>query len=168
MSHMLRIHLLLPLFAVLFAVSGVLLHAAPIQKLPDDEPEESSPVVKKLPDEPEESVSAAEKDAENAGRPAGKTEAEAIREMTERLDKVIVPYKPLQRSREPLLNHDLSDEVIPTWRLIYVKNFDKPQGAGVQEAADGGDEDLAVKGTVLTTICSFAIIPIVLALMSVL
>ena len=152
MSHMLRFHLLLPLCAVLFAASGVLLHAAPIQKLPDDEPEESPSVVKKLPDEPEEAAPAAEKDAEKSGKPAGKTEAEAIKEMTERLDKVIVPYKPLQRSREPLLNHDLSDEVIPTWRLIYVKSFDKPQGAGVQSAADDGDEDVKEDFAAITLI----------------
>ena len=41
---------------------------------------------------------------------------------------MIYPYRPLQRSQEPLLNRSISEEVIPTWRLIYVKPFDKPQG----------------------------------------
>lgn len=126
---------------ILVAVSGVFLHAAPIRKLSDDEPEKSSPVIKKLPDdEPE--ASASEKEAKPAEKKEEKkkTEEEAIKLMTARLDKTLVPYKPLQRSREPLLNRNLSDEVIPTWRLTYVKNFDKPEGAGVQTAED--DEDV--------------------------
>ena len=126
---------------ILVAVSGVFLHAAPIRKLSEDEPEKSSPVIKKLPDdEPE--ASASEKEAKPAEKKEEKkkTEEEAIKLMTARLDKTLVPYKPLQRSREPLLNRNLSDEVIPTWRLTYVKNFDKPEGAGVQTAED--DEDV--------------------------
>ena len=147
MSNTIRLHLLF-LCLILAAASGVLLHAAPVRKLQDDEPEEeSSSVIGKLPDDgPEETVSAPEKDgkepedAEKKPAKPAKTEAEAIREMTARLDRTLVPYKPLQRSQEPLLNRDLSGEVIPTWRLIYVKNFDKPGGAGVQTGLDGEDD----------------------------
>ena len=63
---------------------------------------------------------------------------------------MIVPYKPLQRSREPILNRDLSDEVVPSWRLIYVKNFDKPGGQGVMTADD--DEDLKEDFAAITLI----------------
>jgi hypothetical protein len=137
MSNLHRIHLILPLCAVLLAASGVFLHASPIQKLPD-EPEDSS-VIKKLPDdEPE--TAAAGKEAEPAEKAAAKTEEEAIREITARLDKMIYPYKPLQRNREPLLNRALSDEVIPVWRLIYVKDFDKPQGEQAFASTDDDDD----------------------------
>ena len=142
---------------ILAAASGVLLQAAPVRKLPDDAPEEESSsvirklpddapeeesfsVIKKLPDDAPETVSAAEQDGKKPEKSEEETEAEAIRKMTARLDKTLVPYKPLQRSREPLLNRDLSGEVIPAWRLTYVKNFDKPGGAGVQTAADGEDD----------------------------
>lgn len=143
MKNAIRTRLLL-LCMILFAASGVLLHAAPIKKLPD-EPEESA--VKKLPDEEQEKASA---EAEESTKPAeakpAKTEDEAIKEITERLDRMIYPYKPLQRSREPILNRDLSDEVVPSWRLIYVKPFDKPQDeAGTETsaaAAEDDDEDL--------------------------
>ena len=138
-----RLHLLCCL--ILFAASGVLLHAAPIKKLPD-EPEGSSSVIRKLPDEPEETSA----EAANAAKPdetkPAKTEAEAIKEITDRLDRMIYPYKPLQRSREPILNHALSDEIVPSWRLIYVKPFDKPQGAAQDEtAAASGDDEEDVK-----------------------
>ena len=143
MKNAIRTRLLL-LCMILFAASGVLLYAAPIKKLPD-EPEESA--VKKLPDEEQEKASA---EAEESTKPAeakpAKTEDEAIKEITERLDRMIYPYKPLQRSREPILNRDLSDEVVPSWRLIYVKPFDKPQDeAGTETsaaAAEDDDEDL--------------------------
>ena len=144
-----RIHLSLPLCAILFAVSGVFLQAAPIQKLADDEPEESSAIRKLADDEAE--ASAAETGAASAEKSESmaKSEAEAIREITERLDKVIIPYKPLQRSQEPLLNRALSDEVIPTWRLIYVKDFDKPQDAA---AAADDDEDIQEDFAAITLI----------------
>ena len=129
----------------MFVVSGLFLHAAPIQKLPDEpEEEEASVVIKKLPDEQEKKNPAAEESAEKAEKKPAKTEAEALKEITARLDKMIVPYKPLQRSQEPLLNRALSDEVIPTWRLIYVKDFDKPQDEG-QTAAATVDDDEDVK-----------------------
>ncbi len=141
MKNAIRTRLLLPFCMILFAASGVLLHAAsvPIKKLPD-EPEESSSVIKKLPDEPEETSAGAE-----AGKPDeaqdAKTEAEAIKEITERLDRMIYPYQPLQRSREPILNRALSDEIVPSWRLIYVKPFDKPQGEAQNASAVAPDDD---------------------------
>ena len=149
MPNRIRIRLFLPLCAVLFAASGAVFSAAPIRKLPD-EPEEPAGVIKKLPDEPEKASAEAEKDAKTEEKKPAKTEAEAIREITERLDRMIVPYKPLQRSREPILNRDLSDEVIPSWRLIYVKNFDKPGGQGVMTADD--DEDLKEDFAAITLI----------------
>ena len=150
MSYAIRTYLLFPLCVILAAVSGVLLHAAPIQKLPDEEPEESSSVIKKLPHETETTSAADDTSAGKEGKKPARTEAEAIREMTARLDKTLVPYKPLQRNQEPLLNRDLSEEVIPTWRLIYVKNFDKPEGAGVQDATD--DEDVKEDFAAITLI----------------
>ena len=150
MSNTIRFYLLLFLCAILTATSGVPVHADPIRKLPDDEPEESSSAIQKLPDEPE-TASAAETGVGKEEKKPAKTEAEAIKEMTDRLDKTLVPYKPLQRGREPLLNRDLSEEVIPTWRLIYVKNFDKPEGAGVQDAADD-DEDVKEDFAAITLI----------------
>lgn len=149
MPNRIRIRLFLPLCAVLFAASGAVFSAAPIRKLPD-EPEEPAGVIKKLPDEPEKASAEAEKDAKTEEKKPAKTEAEAIREITERLDRMIVPYKPLQRSREPILNRDLSDEVIPSWRLIYVKNFDKPGGQGVITEDD--DEDLKEDFAAITLI----------------
>ena len=149
MPNRIRIRLFLPLCAVLFAASGAVFSAAPIRKLPD-EPEEPASVIKKLPDEPEKASAEAEKDAKTEEKKPAKTEAEAIREITERLDRMIVPYKPLQRSREPILNRDLSDEVVPSWRLIYVKNFDKPGGQGVMTADD--DEDLKEDFAAITLI----------------
>ena len=149
MPNRIRIRLFLPLCAVLFAASGAVFSAAPIRKLPD-EPEEPAGVIKKLPDEPEKASAEAEKDAKTEEKKPAKTEAEAIREITKRLDRMIVPYKPLQRSREPILNRDLSDEVIPSWRLIYVKNFDKPGGQGVMTADD--DEDLKEDFAAITLI----------------
>ena len=149
MPNRIRIRLFLPLCAVLFAASGAVFSAAPIRKLPD-EPEEPAGVIKKLPDEPEIASAEAEKDVKTEEKKPAKTEAEAIREITERLDRMIVPYKPLQRSREPILNRDLSDEVIPSWRLIYVKNFDKPGGQGVMTEDD--DEDLKEDFAAITLI----------------
>ena len=154
MKNAIRTRLLL-LWMILFAASGVLLHAAPIKKLPD-EPEESESVVKKLPDEEQEKASAEAKEEEK--KPA-KTEAEAIKEITERLDRMIYPYKPLQRNREPILNHGLSDDVVPSWRLIYVKPFDKPQDETKTEtsvaataAAANDDEDLKEDYAAITLI----------------
>ena len=151
-----RIDLSAMLCAVLFLGACVFLSAAPIQKLADDseEPESSaSAVVKKLPDEPESPSSAkngTEKTSEKEPEKTSvKTEAEAIKEITDRLDKMIVPYRPLQRSQEPLLNRQISDEVIPTWRLIYVKDFDKPQGA---EQTDADDEDVQEDFAAITLI----------------
>ena len=93
MTNMLRIHLFLPLCTVLFAASGLILHAAPIRKLPDEpEEKESSAVIRKLPDEPETVTPAAEKSAEKTEKKPTKTESEAIKEITARLDKMIVPY----------------------------------------------------------------------------
>ena len=146
---------LLLLCMILFAASGVLLHAAPIKKLPD-EPEESGSAEKKLPDgKPEKTSAEAEESAKPAGKKPAKTEAEAIKEITERLDRMIYPYKPLQRNREPIMNRDLSDDVIPSWRLIYVKPFDKPQAEERKEteaitgvaapAADAKDDDEDLK-----------------------
>ena len=142
MLYPIRIRLLVALCAILSVASGVLLYAAPIQKLPD-EPEETSSVIRKVADESKPSP-AAEKDAEIAEESASKpkTEAEVVKEITERLDKILVPYKPLQRNREPLLNRALSDEVIPTWRLIYVKDFDRPEGAAAADDEDV-EEDFA-------------------------
>ena len=139
-----RIRLIVSLCLILSAVSGILLHAAPIQKLPDDEPEESASVIKKLPDEPE-SISASDEETETAEKPKEKTQAEAIKAITERLDRMIVPYRPLQRSQEPLLNRSISDEVIPTWRLIYVKDFDKPQGTDGSAVPATASDDEEVK-----------------------
>jgi len=160
MKNAIRTRLLL-LCMVLFASSGVLLPAAPIKKLPD-EPEESESVVKKLPDDESEKASdETGKDAKSAEAKPAKTEAEAIREITERLDKMIYPYKPLQRNREPILNRDLSDEVVPSWRLIYVKPFDKPQAeaatgapavTSTETAAEDDDEDLKEDFAAITLI----------------
>ena len=148
--------LLLCLF--LFSASGVLLHAAPIKKLPD-EPEESGSAVKKLPDDESEKAAAeAEETAKPAEKKPAKTEAEAIKEITERLDKMIYPYKPLQRNREPIMNRDLSDEVVPSWRLIYVKPFDKSQEEAKTEtsasaaSAENDDEDLKEDFAAITLI----------------
>ncbi len=153
MTNMLRIHLFLPLCTVLFAASGLILHAAPIRKLPDEpEEKESSAVIRKLPDEPETVTPAAEKSAEKTEKKPAKTEAEAIREITARLDRMIVPYKPLQRSQEPLLNHALSDEVIPTWRLIYVKDFDKPQDETQTSDDKAADDDVKEDFAAITLI----------------
>ena len=144
MKNAIRTRLLL-LCLILFAASGVLLHAAPIQKLPDEEePEESGSVVKKLPDEePEKASDGAEESANPAKAKPAKTDAEAIKEITERLDRMINPYKPLERNCEPILNRDLSDEVVPSWRLIYVKPFDKPQDEAKTEtpAATAAEDD---------------------------
>jgi len=130
-----------------------------VKKLPD-EPEEPTPVstskpasaaIKKLPDEPEEpkpastaAQKAAETKADETASSDTKSQAEAVKEITERLDRMIVPYKPLQRSMEPLLNRDLSDDVIPTWRLIYVKEFDKI-GEDAEYAEPDEDDDEAVQ-----------------------
>lgn len=141
MPELIRTRLLLPLCLILFAASGVLLHAAPIKKLPD-EPEESASVIKKLPDEPEKDAKTEGKDAKAEEKPKKKTQVEVIKEITERLDRMIYPYRPLQRSQEPLLNRSISDEVIPTWRLIYVKPFDKPQESdGTAIAAAAADDE---------------------------
>ena len=140
MSIAIRIRSLLPLCMILVAVSGVLLHAAPIKKLPD-EPEESVSAGTETPGEAEESAAETEDGAKPDEKKSAKTEAEAIREITERLDRMIYPYKPLQRGKEPLLNRSLSDEVIPIWRLIYVKPFDKPQDEAQRESAATDDEE---------------------------
>ena len=157
MKNAIRTRLLL-LSTILFAASGVLLHAAPIKKLPD-EPEESESAVKKLPDEePEKASSELEESAKPAEAKTAKTEAEAIKEITERLDRMIYPYKPLQRNREPILNRDLSDDVVPSWRLIYVKPFDKPQDEAETEetsaaaAAKDDDDDLKEDFAAITLI----------------
>ena len=143
MSNRFRIRLLFLSCMVLFAAFGVFLHADPIRKLPDDEPGDSSAPVKKLPDAPDPAPE--ESTAEPEEKSGEKSEAEAIRKISERLDKVLVPYKLLQRSQEPILNRALSDEVIPAWRLIYVKDFDKPQSAAQESSGDDGDvkEDFA-------------------------
>ena len=153
MSNVIRIRLLFLSCMILAAASGVFLHAAPIKKLPD-EPEESAPV-KKLPVEPENASASAENKADSAEKKPAKTEAEAIRAITDRLDKVAFPYKPLQRGREPILNHELSDEVIPSWRLIYVKTFDKPQGEAQESSgsvAEDDDEDVREDFAAITLI----------------
>ena len=144
MTEHIRTRLILPLCLILFAASGVLLHAAPIKKLPD-EPEEPASVIKKLPDEPEKDAKDAGKDANAEEKTKEKTQVEAIKEITECLDRMIYPYRPLQRSQEPLLNRSISEEVIPTWRLIYVKPFDKPQGADGTAAAAAAADDEDVK-----------------------
>ena len=145
MPDFIRIRLIVPICLILSAASGILLYAAPIRKLPDDEPEEPAPVVKKLPEEPEVKVSASDAAAKDKEKPKEKTQAEAVKEITERLDRMIYPYRPLQRSQEPLLNRSISDEVIPTWRLIYVKDFDKPQGTDGTAAASQAVTDDDVK-----------------------
>ena len=154
MPDFIRIRLIVPLCLILFAASGILLHAAPIQKLPDDEPEEPASVIKKLPDEPEpEKGSSSDEDAKTAEKTKEKTPAEAIKAITERLDRMIYPYRPLQRSQEPLLNRSISDEVIPTWRLIYVKEFDKPQEAdGSAASASVTDDDVKEDFAAITLI----------------
>ena len=156
MKHAIRT-LLLFLCMILFAASGVLLHAAPIKKLPD-EPEESA-VEKSSGKEQEKASAEAEESTKPAEAKPAKTEDETIKEITERLDRMIYPYKPLQRTREPILNRDLSDEVVPSWRLIYVKPFDKPQdeaGTGTSAAtapvAEDDDEDLKEDFAAITLI----------------
>lgn len=140
MKHEIRIRLLAPLFLLLFAASGVLLRAAPIQKLPDDEEEDGPAAASgKTAGEPEAPSASSDGDAKSGEEKKPKTQAEAIKEITARLDQMIHPYRPLQRSQEPLLNRAISDEVIPTWRLIYVKDFDPPEGAA--PAASAEDED---------------------------
>ena len=153
MKNAIRIRPLSPLsLIILFALSGVLLQAAPIRKLPDEDPEEKSASAN-LPDAPEEEnvsgaalgAATAKSGEEKEKKP--KTEAEVVKEITARLDQMIYPYKPLQRSQEPLLNRAISDEVIPTWRLIYVKDFDPPEGAtpdtAAPDEADDRKEDFA-------------------------
>ena len=142
MANAIRIRPLLPLCMILAAVSGLVLHAAPIKKLPD-EPEEPVPAVTETPGEAEETSAGTGDGAKPEEATPAKTEEEAIREITERLDKMIYPYKPLQRGREPLLNRAISDEVIPIWRLIYVKPFDKQQDEAQKETAaeDDSEED---------------------------
>lgn len=139
-----RIRLTLPLCAVLLAAGVFPLYADPIKKLPE-EPEEPASAVEESSDRTEENSEAAEKEdeaqAEEKAKP--KTEADAIKEITDRLDQVIFPYKPLQRNQEPLLNHALSDEVIPTWRLIYVKLFDRPQEEDQELFSPAADDDEA-------------------------
>ena len=130
------------LLTAAFCVS-VCAYGQTVKKLPDDEPEEhASNVIKKLPDdEPAETASqasAAKEDGEKTD-----TMLASVKEITERLDRMIVPYKPLQRSMEPLMNRSLSDDVIPTWRLIYVKEFDKIGDDA--EKADPDEEDEEVK-----------------------
>lgn len=143
MTSTLRVHFVLILGLFLSAVCGSVLHADPIKKLPD-EPEDSSPAAGN-PSAVSEKAAVSGKDAGDAEKKKPKTEAEAIKEIVERLDKMIYPYKPLQRSQEPLLNHSLSDEVIPTWRLIYVKDFDKPQDATQAQAAGSAAANAADK-----------------------
>ena len=148
MTNTLRVYLVFILGLFLSAACGFV-HADPIKKLPD-EPEESVPAAGKPSDAPEKDVVSG-KDAADSGKKKPKTEAEAIKEITERLDKMIYPYKPLQRSREPLLNHSISDEVIPTWRLIYVKDFDKPQESSqtqdATQAAGAAEANAAAQDT---------------------
>ena len=91
MSNPIRIRLFFPLCLALFAATGILLHAAPIQKLPDEEPEESSSAPENLTDAPE--PAADEKDAEKNGT---KTESEVVRKITARLDQALEPYLPIQ------------------------------------------------------------------------
>ena len=95
MKNAIRTRLLLPFCMILFAVSGVLLHAAsaPIRKLPD-KPEESSSVVKKLPDGPEDASAEAGQDAKPGEKKGAKTEAEAIKVITERLGENHYTIKP--------------------------------------------------------------------------
>ena len=126
---------------LLTAAFALSLSAQIIKKLPD-EPEDaeaaSSSVVKKLPDDSE--GQPAQEEAVDEEQAAVKAQADAVKEIVERLDRMIVPYKPLQRSREPLMNSELSDDVIPTWRLIYVKEFDKI-GEDASEYAQPEEED---------------------------
>ena len=126
---------------LLTAAFALSVSAQIIKKLPD-EPEDdrgaSSSVVKKLPDDPGEQ--AAREEAVDEEQAAVKAQADAVKEIVERLDRMIVPYKPLQRSREPLMNSDLSDDVIPSWRLIYVKEFDKI-GEDASEYAQPEEDD---------------------------
>jgi len=124
-----------------------------IRKLPDEPEEpETSQVIRKLPEDEEIVPEAAEETAEAEEKSRPKTEAEAIKEITTRLDKMIYPYKPLQRNREPLLNRALSDEVIPTWRLIYVKDFDKPESAAQTAVSSDDDADLKEDFAAITLI----------------
>ena len=126
---------------LLTAAFALSVSAQIIKKLPD-EPEDdqsaSSSVVKKLPDDPGEKT--AQDKAVDEKQAAVKAQADAVKEIVERLDRMIVPYKPLQRSREPLMNSDLSDDVISSWRLIYVKEFDKI-GEEASESVQSGSED---------------------------
>ena len=160
MPNMFRFHLTIPLCMVLFAASGVLLPAGPIRKLPD-EPDEPSSVIRKLPEDTEAESSAVEEEssaveedeAQSGEKEKAKTETDAIKEITERLDRMIYPYKPLQRTHEPLLNRSVSDDVIPTWRLIYVKEFDRPQDqAETSVATSGEDEDMKEDFAAITLI----------------
>ena len=139
MANAIRIRPILPLCVILAAVSGLLLHAAPIKKLAD-EPEEPVPAVAETPGEAEESSAGTGDGAKPEETKPARTEEEAIKEITERLDRMIYPYQPLQRGREPLLNRALSDEVIPIWRLIYVKPFDKPQDEAQKETASAEND----------------------------
>ena len=125
---------------LLTAAFALSVSAQIIKKLPDEpeDDEAASSVVKKLPDDSEEQT--AQEEAVDEEQAAVKAQADAVKEIVERLDRMIVPYKPLQRSREPLMNSELSDDVIPTWRLIYVKEFDKI-GEDASEYAQPEEED---------------------------
>ena len=144
MKNAIRIHLFLLLCPILFAATCVPLRAAPIRKLPDDEPEEAAPVSAPVSSGTEKSPDPAAKEVagDEGDKAVTKTESEAVKEIAERLDRMIYPYLPLQRSQEPLLNRAISDDVIPTWRLIYVKPFDRPQDStqGVFAAENVSDD----------------------------
>jgi len=148
---------------LLTAVFALSVSAQTIRKLPDDEPEDdegvSSSVVKKLPEESD--APSAQEKTESDEPSAAKTEADAVKEIVERLDRMIVPYQPLQRSREPLMNSALSDDVIPTWRLIYVKEFDKiGEDADAAQYATVEDDEEEVKEEVKEDFAAITLIPV--------
>lgn len=140
---------------LLTAAFALSVSAQIIKKLPD-EPEDdqsaSSSIVKKLPDDPGEKT--AQNKAVDEKQAAVKAQADAVKEIVERLDRMIVPYKPLQRSREPLMNSDLSDDVISSWRLIYVKEFDKigEEASESVQSGSGDEEDVKEDFAAITLI----------------
>lgn len=145
---------------LLTAAFALSVSAQIIKKLPD-EPEDdqsaSSSVVKKLPDDPGKKT--AQDKAVDEKQAAVKAQADAVKEIVERLDRMIVPYKPLQRSREPLMNSDLSDDVISSWRLIYVKEFDKI-GEEASESVQSGSGDEENEEDVKEDFAAITLIPV--------
>jgi len=150
MLNTIRIHLTITICLILFTAGGIALYADPIRKLSDEPEESASEAREPSGDKSDAPASKAEK-PESGEKKEKRTEAEIIKAITDRLDQVIRPYKPLQRSQEPLLNHSLSDEVIPTWRLVYVKDFDVPESADPY-STDAGDKKLKEDFAVITLI----------------